>query len=74
MYQPLFPFRNAMNTMNAIRSPRTMLNQMIMQNPQMKQAMEYINANGGDPKSAFYKLADEMGVDPDEVLKAMRNA
>lgn len=71
MYQPLFPFRNAMN---AIRSPKDMLNQMIMQNPQMKQAIEYINSNGGDPKSAFYKLADEMGVDPDEVLKAMRNA
>ena len=74
MNQPLFPFRNVMNTMNAIRSPRTMLNQMLMQNPQMKQAIDYINANGGDPESAFYKLADEMGVDPDEVLKAMRNA
>lgn len=74
MNQPLFPFKNPINAMNMMRSPRAMLNQMLMQNPQMQRAIEYINSNGGDPKSAFYKLADEMGVDPEEVLQAMRNA
>ena len=46
-----------------------MLNQMIGQNPQIRQVMEYVNNNGGDPKAAFYRLAQEQGIDPDEVLK-----
>lgn len=45
------------------------LNMALNRNPQMKQVMDYINANGGDAKAAFYKKAEEMGVDPDEVLK-----
>ena len=40
-----------------------------LNNPQMKQVMDYINANGGDPKTAFYKLAKEKGVDPETILK-----
>lgn len=47
---------------------------MLQQMPQYKQVMDYVNANGGDAKSAFYKKAQEMGIDPDEVIKAMRNA
>ena len=66
---------NALQMMQMVqmsRNPQMMLQQMINTNPQMKQAMEYINANGGDPKAAFYKLAEEKGVDPDSVLKTLR--
>ena len=69
MNQPLFPFKNAMNAVNMARNPQSMLGQAMMNNPQMKQVMEYVNANGGDAKTAFYKLAGEMGVDPEEILK-----
>ena len=51
-------------------NPQMMLQQM----PQYRQIMSYIDANGGDAKSAFYKKANEMGFDPDEVLQALRNA
>ena len=51
-------------------NPQMMMQQM----PQYKQVMEYINQNGGDAKSAFYSKAKEMGIDPEEVLKAMRGA
>ena len=47
---------------------------MIQQMPQYKQVVEYVNANGGDAKSAFYAKAKEMGIDPDEIVNAMRNA
>lgn len=49
-----------------------MLNQMMMNNPQYQQVMEYVNQNGGNPKDAFYKLAKEKGVDPEEILKQLR--
>lgn len=49
------------------------VNQAIQNNPQMKQVMDYINQNGGDPKTAFYKLAQEKGVDPNEIIKQVNN-
>lgn len=46
--------------------------QLLMNNPQMRQIMEYVQANGGDAKAAFYKKAEEMGVDPDTILSQLR--
>ena len=54
----------------AIGNPAMMLQQM----PQYKQIMEYVDANGGDAQKAFYAKAQEMGIDPDEIVNAMRNA
>lgn len=47
---------------------------MIQQMPQYRQIIDCINANGGDPERAFYAKAKEMGFDPEEIVKAMRNA
>lgn len=47
---------------------------MLQQIPQYKEVLDDVKANGGDAKSLFYTRAKEMGIDPDEVLKAMRNA
>ena len=58
------------NQIKSIGNPQMMLQQM----PQYKQVMNYVNQNGGDAKSAFYNKAKEMGIDPEEVLKAMRGA
>lgn len=55
-------------TIKSMGNPQMMIQQM----PQYKQAMDYINENGGDAKLAFYKMAEEMGVDPDEILNQMR--
>lgn len=41
-------------------------------NPQMKQVMDYIKSTGGDPKSAFYMLAKQKGVDPEPFLQRVR--
>ena len=57
-------------SLKAIGNPQMMLQQM----PQYRQVMDYVNQNGGDAKSAFYAKAKEMGVDPDEILKVLRNA
>ena len=51
-------------------NPQMMMQQM----PQYKQVMDYVNQNGGDAKSAFYSKAKEMGVDPEEIVKALRGA
>ena len=56
---------------NAFKSggnPQALLSQM----PQYRQVMDYVNANGGDPRKAFYKMASEMGINPDDVLNSLR--
>jgi len=38
----------------------------------MKKAIDYVNENGGNPKDAFYKLAKEIGIDPDSILNSLK--
>jgi hypothetical protein len=45
---------------------------MLQNMPQYQQAMSLIQQSGGNAQAAFYKLAQERGVDPNEVLKALR--
>lgn len=41
-------------------------------NPQYKQVMDYVRQNGGDPKAAFYKMAEEKGVNPEDILNQLK--
>ena len=58
--------------MKSMGNPQAMLNQLMQSNPQMQQVMELVNQSGGDPKAAFYKKAEEMGVNPDEILSMLK--
>ena len=49
-------------------NPQQMVNQMMMNNPQVKQVIEQY----GDPKTAFYKIAEQKGINPDDVLNLLR--
>ena len=48
------------------------INQMAASNPQMQQVMQFVNQNGGDAKQAFYNLAQQRGIDPNEVLNQLK--
>lgn len=60
--------KNIIATLRGLVNPQSAIQQM----PQYKEVMDYINANGGDAKTAFYKRASEMGVDPNEILKQLK--
>ena len=47
---------------------------MVQQMPQYRAVMDYVNANGGNAREAFYAKAREMGLDPDEIVNVLRNA
>lgn len=53
-------------------NPQAAVNQLVQNDPRMQQVMQYINQNGGNAKAAFYKLAQEKGVNPDDILKQFR--
>ena len=61
-----------MNMVQNVGNPQAMLMNMAQSNPQLKQVMDIVNNSGGDPKAAFYKMAQEKGVDPDSVLNMLR--
>ena len=39
--------------------------------PRMKQAVDYVNSHGGNPKQAFYQLCKEKMMNPEAILKAV---
>ena len=66
------PMGNVMNMIRAVKSaqnPMAMVQNMAAQNPQVQQA---IRMAGGDPRAAFYNLAQQKGVNPDDVLNMLR--
>lgn len=60
-----------LNMVRNARDPQAMLNQIAQTNPQMRQVLDLVNATG-DPKSAFYKMAQQKGVDPESILSMLR--
>lgn len=56
-------------------TPMTINNQQYsQQKPTWKMVQDYVNQNGGDPRAAFFKLAQEKGVDPNFILNMIRQS
>lgn len=64
--------KNMMNTVRNAGNPQAMLMNMAQSNPNIKQAMDFINQSGGDPQKAFYALAEQKGVNPEDILSQLR--
>lgn len=61
-----------MGIIKSSKNPAIMLQNMANTNPQLKQALNYVNENGGDAKQAFYSMAKQNGVDPNEILSMLK--
>lgn len=64
--------KQMMGMLQGAQNPTAMLNQMVQSNPQLKQVMDIVNANGGNPEKAFYATAEKYGVDPQEILNMLK--
>lgn len=64
----LMQIKQVMNTVRAARNPEAALMNMMGNNPQMKQVMNVVQQHGGNPMQAFRAMAEENGLDPDEIL------
>ena len=65
--------QNLARTIKGLKNPQAYLQQMLAEkNPQLTQAMEYVQKNGGDPKAAFEKLAAEKGINPADIEQMFR--
>ena len=65
------PYAGMLRMMNAARNPMAFLQNQFSQT-QIGQAMDLVKQNGGDAKAAFYNLAKQKGVNPDDILNQFR--
>ena len=63
--------RNAMNLMRSGGDPSAMLQSIMQNNPQAEAVMDLIQQHGGDARAAFYDLARQKGVDPNQIFDMM---
>lgn len=56
------------------KDPSAMLRLMAIQNPSVKQALDLVQQNGGNAETAFRALAQKNGIDPEQIISALRNA
>ena len=67
----LSPIKQALNLVKSAGNPQAMMSQIMQNNPQYAEAMKLVQEAGGDAKTAFYTLAQQQGVDPDQILKML---
>lgn len=60
--------KNMMNLLRSGGNPQAMVQNMIRQSPQGSAVMSIIQQHGGDARAAFYDLAKQKGVDPNQIL------
>ena len=65
-------FKSMMAMLQNAGNPQALLSSMMQQNPQMRQVMQLVQNNGGDAKKAFYALAQQKGIDPEQILQMLQ--
>lgn len=55
----------------SLSNPQMMMNQMLMSNPKIQQALNFIKQTGNNPQEAFINLAKQKGIDPQEFINEL---
>lgn len=64
--------KNMIGMIKAAQNPQAMINQMMMNNPNMKQVMQIVNQYGGDANRAFQDMAQKNGINPQEIFDMIK--
>ena len=58
--------------LKSMGNPQAMLSQMMQNNPQIQEVQKLIQESGGDAEKAFRKKAEEMGVNPKDIIDLLK--
>ena len=64
--------KQMMNMVKSAGNPQAAINQLMMNNPQLKQIMDLVNQYGGDPGRALKETAKQMGIDENDIIDLLR--
>ena len=60
------------NLVKNVNNPQQLLTNLVNQNPQMKQVLDMIQTSGKSPRDLFYEMANQKGVDPNQILNLLK--
>lgn len=58
----------AYKMLSGMSNPSAALQTLAQKNPMMQQAMQLVNSSNMSPKDLFYSMAQQRGVDPNQIL------
>lgn len=61
-----------LQTVRMAQNPQAMAQQIISTNPGMRQALQYVQQHGGDPKAVAEQLLRERGLDIGTIMRGIR--
>ena len=64
--------KNMLGMVRSASDPNAMLNMMAQSNPQLRQVLNLVQQAGGSPEKAFYALCEQKGIDPNQILDALK--
>ena len=64
--------KQMMNLFRNANNPQQLLTNMAKQNPQIQNIMNIVQNTGKSPKDLFYQMAQQKGVNPDDILNALK--
>lgn len=64
--------KQMMNVVRNAGNPNAMIQSIMQNNPQMQQAMNLVQQYGNDPQKAFYALCEQKGINPNQILDALK--
>lgn len=64
--------KGMLRTLQNSNNPQQLLMGMAQQNPKVQQVMSMIQNSGKSPKELFYQMAQQKGVDPEQILNMLR--
>ena len=56
----------------SVNNPQQLLNSLAGQNPQLNQVMQLVNSGKMTPKQIFMNMANQQGVNPDDIISMLK--
>jgi len=61
-----------LNNLSSISNPKSLVQNMIMNNPKARSLVQLFQSSGMTPKQFFYQYAQQNGVDPEQFLNSLQ--
>lgn len=59
--------------MSQMTTPENLLNSVLSANPSMKEVGDVVRKNNGNYQAAFYEMAKNKGINPDDIIGVVSN-
>lgn len=73
MNQSIQQIKNMMNMVQMSANPQMALQNIVNQNPNLQNILSLVGSNGANLQQVFYNMAKQKGVNPEDVINALRS-